>query len=227
MRSWFAVSLTTLIVNTVVWPASAQNATEMGAGRQAVAMPGKDAACRRLFDTIHQRLAGTLLNAGIPNGHKREALAKFFVDVLDIDWIAQFVADAYWRDADEADRAAFLKTYRAALTAAYAGPRAVQEKDLDMIVDLRALDFRPLKATLYEAPIEFVNNDHTTGRMTFYLMEDASGGCRALDMTVNGADLLSTQRALIQELGGVGRLPHVTQKLADQLNAGRIASGWP
>jgi ABC-type transporter MlaC component len=183
----------------------------VGWGGIARADDGAD-VCRQFIEVKRDEAISVIKAADKNFTAKHEALTSLFEKTVDIDWLAQKSAGEYWRKANENDRKAYEKVYRAYLTDYYVG--ALDESDLAGIKDITLTKFKAVDGNVAHARIKISQKDDEPSEVDMHLVEEPKGVCHIRDFTVEGISMVASQSEEIQSLGKIGGLKLITEKLA-------------
>lgn len=150
---------------------------------------------------------------------RQDNLKRSFARVVDIDWIARFVAGSAWRAADEAQRARYTKLYRDYLSGMYvsnyaeSSDRKVTGITVTGIRNSDADDSRFTAATEVEISCKY------TLKVDYLVAAQESGGYKIIDVIIEGVSLLATHRAEFGKIAASGGLEGAIARLEQLASA--------
>jgi hypothetical protein len=214
MRGWMLLILFGTIMLVALPGVAAEESpiTSMAAAENGM-VAKDDGSCHQFFDAMYVRLLAIVKDRNSSGALKRQATSNVYRDVLDEDWIAQFVAADLWVQAIDDQRTAYVIAYRAFLGDLHVGPGVIDDETMAAVTDLPLTGFRGVRTGVYEANIEIMARDNSLGEMAYYFVEPSPGTCRLRDIAFNQRSMLASQRAFINKLGAIGGLATVTEKL--------------
>ncbi|MDX1975236.1 MAG: ABC transporter substrate-binding protein [Rickettsiales bacterium] len=148
---------------------------------------------------------------------RAENLQKGFKTLVDIDWIAKFVAGAAWRQASDAQRETYVKLYEAFLLKAYVETFG-QSKERK-IVDMKILGINHANNEKFTARTELKlsNADHL--KVDYTVIERADGKNRIIDIAVENVSMLATHRAEFGKIMAAKGMDGVIRTLDQRVNS--------
>jgi phospholipid transport system substrate-binding protein len=155
------------------------------------------------------------------SGDRQASLMQGFANVVDIDWIAQFVLGNSWRNATEEQRARYTKLYRNYLTNVYVSTYA--ESPDKKITDIKILGVVDAANDRFSVRTNIALSNADSIRVD-YLVARKGDGYKIIDVSIEGVSLLSTHRAEFGRIAGVGGIDSVIKALENQGNPQQLAS---
>lgn len=84
-----------------------------GTGTVASAAPPADGDARSFIDALGQRTVGVLSRPGTDQAERTRGMTAILDEAVDVDLIARLVLGRHWRAASEAQRAEYVRLFRA------------------------------------------------------------------------------------------------------------------
>lgn len=109
-------------------------------GRVTVAAQADDAA--RFIETLGKEVVATLANKSLDQAAKLDRLSKLLDEAIDLEIVGRLVLGRYWREATPAQRAEYLKLFRALAVKAMADRLRDYNGETFEILSSRAVDDR-------------------------------------------------------------------------------------
>ena len=191
-RSPLLIALTGLLISSSAWASD---------------------ACHSFIDKEHAHIIAVLHDTQAGYAQKKAELTRIFNESVDADWLARFVAGAYWQKASDAQRGEYVKVYRDFITHNYIG--TLDEDDIKSFTDLVLVEFKPLGGPNYEARARIEQKDDEPIILDLKLTEVPAGVCHVRDFSVEGVSLLAIQHDEMEMLGQSGGLPAITKTLKE------------
>ncbi len=154
-------------------------------------------------------LAGTQRNA---------ELRKLFVDNFDVEFIGRFVLARYWRNASEADKEDFRKSFEEYIVATYS--RRFGTYSGEKIVVGQTFQGEDANHSVVRSSVERPNGDTMT---VDWRVQKVENQWRIVDVLVEGVSMMVTQRSefnavLQRENGSLAALNNRLRALTAELN---------
>lgn len=146
-------------------------------------------------------VAGQVLNIiHNPNttlSSKKAMLENTFMQVVDLPWIAQFVAGKSWGTANDTQRKRFTALYAKYLTGTYLA--GLDEKSVNSLQDIKVTNIEDAfdDAFIVQTQMVMAQGDNVK---VDYLVRERDGSRKVIDITLQGVSLLRSHR---QELGAM------------------------
>lgn len=152
---------------------------------------------------------------------RQDNLKRSFANVVDIDWIARFVAGSAWRTADEAQRERYTKLYREYLTGMYVSNYA--ESSERKITDIKVTGIQNSDAddSRFTAYTEIVLSCTSKLKVDYLVTAQEGGGYKIIDVIIEGVSLLAAHRAEFGKVAAKGGIESVITKLERLADAGK------
>lgn len=150
---------------------------------------------------------------------RQDNLKRSFAKVVDIDWIAKFVAGGAWRDADDTQRTRYTKLYREYLSGMYVSNYA-ESRDRK-VTDIKVVGINDSDAdeSRFTARTEVVISCKETLQVDYLVAAQEDGGYKIIDVVIEGVSLLATHRAEFGKIAVSGGIESVITKLEQLASA--------
>ncbi len=159
----------------------------------ASAAPSPDAA-RDLIQTVGSQVL-EILQQNVSQDEKFKQLVDLLDGSIDLDLVARLILARHWRTADEAQKAEYLKLFRAYALDSLASKLHIYNGQEFEITDSRAAGKKDaVVRTLIHSP------DRPPLHVDWRIREHEDGGLVAIDVIVESVSLIVTQRS---EFGSV------------------------
>ncbi|MEM9628832.1 MAG: ABC transporter substrate-binding protein [Pseudomonadota bacterium] len=159
----------------------------------AFAAPSADDA-RNLIQTVGNQVL-EILKQDVSQNEKFDQLVTLLDDSIDLDLVARLILARHWRTADDAQKAEYLKLFRAyALDSLASRLHIYNGQEFEITDSQQAGKKDALVRTLIRSP------DRPALRVDWRLREKKDGGLVAIDLIVESVSLIVTQRS---EFGAV------------------------
>ncbi|MGI9509072.1 MAG: MlaC/ttg2D family ABC transporter substrate-binding protein [Geminicoccaceae bacterium] len=180
------------------------------AGLPAWAAPAPDEA-RNLIQTVGTRVLD-ILKQDVSQDEKFEQMVVLLDEAIDLDLVARLILARHWRTADEAQRAEYLKLFRA-----YALDSLASKLHIYNGEDFEITDSRP--AGKKDAVVRTLihSADRPPLHVDWRIRERKNGGLIAIDVIVESVSLIVTQRSefgsVVERRGIDGLLDELRQRI--------------
>jgi phospholipid transport system substrate-binding protein len=175
-------------------------------------------ARQQLVATMADSTLAVLQDQKKPLEQRADALQQGFAKMVDIDWIAKFVAGNAWREASEDERAKFTTLYRAYLTKNYIATFG-QSRDR-RITDIKILGLVDNGEDSFTARTELQLSDSEHVKVD-YRVRETPGHNKIVDIIIENVSMLATHRAEFAQIGN-GGMPAIIAKLESRLSKDEI-----
>lgn len=179
-------------------------------GTPAWAAPSPDAA-RDLIQTVGTKVLG-ILKQDVSQDEKFEQLVVLLDDSIDLDLVARLILARHWRAADDAQKAEYLKLFRAYALDSLASKLHIYNGQEFEITDSRPAGKKDaVVRTLIHSP------DRPPLHVDWRIRERKNGGLVAIDVIVESVSLIVTQRSefgsVVERRGIDGLLDELRQRI--------------
>ena len=141
---------------------------------------------------------------------RESLLQRGFANVVDIDWIAQFVLGSAWKTATPEQQQRYTELYRASLTNSYISNYA--ENSERRILDIKPLGIVDSESGTFTARTEIVLSGSERLKVD-YLVGKKDGGYKIRDVIIENVSLLATHREQFREIAAERGVTAVIAKL--------------
>lgn len=147
---------------------------------------------------------------------QQNKLEKMILQHVDIDWIGKFVMGRYWRQATDAQKAAYLKNYRNFIASSYASRFTEYKGDGFEITDAKKDESGgfviKMKIKTDKQPV-----------LVDYKVHNEGGKLKIYDLYVEGVSLITTQRSEFSSIVQNKGIDYLIQQLGDKTSQLRVA----
>lgn len=173
-----------------------------------------DTLCDSFAKTMTRHIVDVFHDSSQSEAQKRAELSSVFQKAVDTDWIGKFVLGRFWKVANSAEQAEYLKDYRAYLTHNYVSK--FNDEDGMSVDDITLGALTPQTAGQFEAKT-LIKRKGEEDVGVDYLLDDTSGKCQVHDIKVEGVSLLTTQRSEFSALANSAGVKGVIDAMKKQL----------
>lgn len=183
--SYISVLRKLFICCTVSMCLTAQASYALEGGEQA----------RDFIQNIGSKVIDIVSNNKILDDKKEHQLDTLFIETVDINWIAKFVAGRYWRESTTEQQAKYLKLYNSFLVRSYVS-KFRQYTDQKMVVNkfITEAEGEYLIETRIDDP------EGKSYNVSYKVKKLENGQFKIYDIIAEGVSMITTQRS---EFGSV------------------------
>ncbi len=186
-------------------------------GRPAAATSPAPAA--RFVDEIGRKVVAVLSERGIERAVRLERLARIVEEATDLAVVARLVLGRYWREASEAQRAEFVRLFRALLLQTMADRLDSYGGETYEIVGVQPVDERDtMVSTRIQRP------GGTPIAVDWRVRADG-GRHLVVDVVAEGVSLVVTQRSEVAEIVGRSGIDGLLAEMRRRLEATAAGTG--
>jgi phospholipid transport system substrate-binding protein len=159
-------------------------------------------------------LGAQTLKAVSSNGSKEQKQAqieKIFSSNIDIAWVGRFVMGRYWRQANDQQKALYLKKYERFLVKHYASRFADYTSGTFKVTDTRDDGNGEFTVSM---EIDSPERQGAEPILVDYRVRNSGGGFKIFDVIVEGVSMITTQRSEFSSVIGQHGIDYLIENLS-------------
>lgn len=172
-----------------------------------------DGTKEAFIENMSTRVLGVLKDQQKSFKERQNTLRALFVEVVDTDWIAQFVLGATWKTATTEQRARYIELYRTYLTETYISK--FDEDSGSKVKDIKIKNIKETSDGAFTAHTEIIQNSNEPIVKVDYMLRQEDGQFKVIDIIIEGVSLLTTHRQELSAIAGKSGIDGVLQKLSE------------
>ncbi len=154
-------------------------------------------------------------NGASPLSTKKAQLEQTFMQVVDLNWIAQFVLGKPWDNANQQQRGQYVALYGKYLSSTYLA--GLDEKSAAALQDIRVMSMDDAFDDAFIVHTQMVMAQGNNVNIDYLVREDGSNR-KVIDITLEGVSLLRTHRSELGALAAAKGMDGVIIALQDKMS---------
>lgn len=154
-----------------------------------VAYAGNQTGAEQFIEGLAKQTV-SILESQTDMSHKDAELKQLFSGNIAMEWVGRFVLGRHWRDATEAQKQAYLESYKSFITNSYVN--RLKEYSGEKFHILQTKDMGENRFML---SIELVRPNNKPPVSFEYKVREEGGRYQIFDIVVEGVSLITTQRS--------------------------------